>query len=396
MAKKDKLHILIMPSWYKSVDTPVLGTFFEEQARALQHDGHKVGIIYPEYTPPADFFVKKPGKFNDFYMDKGIPTFHIRKHKGVPKMRKLSYSQFSETANNIFQEYCSVFGKPDIIHAHSVFHAGIAALHISKKNNIPLVITEHLTAYLMGYINNPVDIRVSKEIFNNAEGALIVSNNFRLDLEKSLELQQNTFSVIHNLVADLFFKEYKPITYKGEETFKFFTNSFLLPRKNITAIINALKILVDKGRNVSLRIGGEGPLSEKLQDQVNNMGLQDHIFLTGKLWRNEVKDEIDKSHAFVLASQYETFGVVLIESLASGRPVVCTDSGGPRDFINPEQGIMVAEHTAESLAEGMEQLMNNYSFYDQEKLIKYCYDNFNEHHISDLIQQFYYKILNKK
>ena len=76
-------------------------------------------------------------------------------------MRRLSYMKFSQAANKMFIQYCNAFGIPDIIHAHSVFHAGIASLHISRVNNIPFVITEHLTAYLMGYINNNVDINVA-------------------------------------------------------------------------------------------------------------------------------------------------------------------------------------------------------------------------------------------
>lgn len=396
MRIKDKLHMLLMPSWYKSVENPVLGTFFEEQARAMQKYGYQVGVIYPEYSAPKEIITSAPGRFNDFYMDKGIPTFHIRKHGSVPKMRRLSYTKFSTTADKIFGKYCEVFGKPDIIHAHSVFHAGIAALHISRKHDIPMVITEHLTAYLMGYITNKTDIQVAQEVFRNADGALIVSHNFRKDLENQLQLEENTFTVIHNLVADLFFDDYKPVTYDKNEPFSFFTNSFLLPRKNIDMIIDAVNIMVGQGRNVRLRIGGEGPMHQQLQEQVDSLGLQDHITLTGKLWRNEVKDEIDRSHAFVLASQYETFGVVLIESLACGRPVVCTDSGGPRDFITDAQGVMVNEHDARSLAQGMMQLMDRYDSYNQKELIRYCHDNFNEHHISALIREYYMKILEKR
>ncbi len=395
MADKQALHILIMPSWYKSVDTPVLGTFFEEQARALQNDGYQVGIMYPEFTPAAEFIKRSSDKFDDFYVDKGIPTFHMRRHGGVPKLRRLSYKKFSQSANTIFEEYCEAFGKPDIIHAHSIFHAGIAAYFISKKHNIPMVITEHLTAYLMGYINNNVDINVAKEIFEGVEGALIVSNNFRKDLEENLNLKSDTFTVIHNLVSDLFFQKYTPISYNGSERFRFFTNSFLLPRKQINLIIDAINIMIKKGLDVELRIGGEGPLLADLQKQINEIKLHDRITLTGKLWRQEVKEEIDRSHCFVLASQYETFGVVLIESLACGRPVICTDSGGPRDFITSEQGIMVEMHSAEALASAMEEVMKNYNKFDQKEMISYCYKNFNEHHISSLISDFYHKILVK-
>ena len=394
LKNNDKLHVLIMPSWYKSPDEPVLGTFFEEQARALQNEGFEVGIIYPEYMPPGILFRKDNREFNDFYMDKGIPTFHIRATAGIPKLRRLSYRYFSKSVRNVFDNYVETFGKPDIIHAHSVFHAGIAGFHIAKTNKIPFVITEHLTAYLMGYINNRIDIEMAREIFQYADSSIIVSNNFRKDLEKQIGLEPNTFKVIHNLVNDLFFRSYTPKKYTPGETFNFFTNSFLLPRKNIGKIIQAIKILTDKKYEVSLTIGGDGPEEEKLHNLVNELDLKKQIRFTGKLWREEVKQELDKCHSFVLASQYETFGVVLIESLACGRPVICTNSGGPLDFVHPEQGIIVEEHTAESLASGMEKIMTGYNDYDQQAMINYCRERFNEQKIAGEIINLYRGVLN--
>jgi glycosyltransferase involved in cell wall biosynthesis len=129
---------------------------------------------------------------------------------------------------------------------------------------------------------------------------------------------------------------------------------------------------------------------------VKFLNLNDHIRFTGKLWREEVKTEIDKCHSFVLASQYETFGVVLIESLACGRPVICTDSGGPRDFVHPEHGVIVKNHEAEDLAEGMLHVMNNYNQYDQKQLIAYCKEHFNEHKIAAEIMNLYQSVLSKR
>lgn len=390
--RKEKLHVLIMPSWYKTPETPVLGTFFEEQARALQKEGFKVGVIYPEYTPPAALLSRENKQFVDFYMDKGIPTFHIRTTAGIPKLRRLSYRQYSKSVKEIFDEYVTTFGRPDIIHAHSVFHAGIAGFQIAKLSKIPFIITEHLTAYLMGYINNKTDIEMACEIFDYADAAVIVSNNFRKDLENQLALKPGTFKVIHNLVNDLFLKNYIPKTYTHGETFKFFTNSFLLPRKNIGLIIQAVKILKEKNLDVQLTIGGDGPEEKSLMDLVQDLGLTESIKFTGKLWRDEVKQELDNCHSFVLASQYETFGVVLIESLACGRPVVTTNSGGPLDFIHPEHGLIVNEHSAKSLADGMEACMNNYNSFDQQNMVTYCRENFNEHKIASAIISLYFSI----
>ncbi len=394
--KKRQLHILIIPSWYKSPETPVLGTFFEEQARALQKHGFKVGIIYPEYRPPGVLFSDENNEFIDFYVDNDIPTFNIRTTGGIPKFRKLSYIQFSRSVNKVFENYIDTFGRPDIIHAHSVFHAGIAGYYISKKHQIPMVITEHLTAFLMGYITNKTDINLSKEIFENSSASLIVSNNFRKDIENHLGIKPGTFKVIHNLVNDLFFNKFVPKEYIPGTEFRFFTNSFLLPRKNIPLIIEALKILLGQNHHVHLTIGGDGPEEENLKALVNQLGISNHVKFTGKLWREEVKQEIDNCHSFVLASQYETFGVVLIESLACGRPVVCTNSGGPLDFIHKEQGVIVNDHNAEALAAGMMQLMSGYNSYDQQAMIDYCFQNFNEKKIAGEIIGLYYDVLEKQ
>lgn len=394
-SKSSPLHILIIPSWYKTPETPVLGTFFEEQARALIKHGLKVGIIYPEYFPLSDLSTLKNNSNLDFYVDKGIPTFNVKINAGIPKLRRLSYQRFSRAVDQVFIQYIDLFGTPDIIHAHSVFHAGICAQYLSGKYHIPMVITEHLTAYIMGYITSNTDLNIARNIFSTSATSIIVSHNFKNNLETHLNLPSSTFKVIHNLVNDMFLINFKRKTYNVNDTFLFFTNSFLLPRKQIDLIIEAVRILTDKHYNIHLTIGGDGPEELKLKNLARDLGIADKITFTGKLFRDEVKSELDHCHAFVLASRYETFGVVLIESLACGRPVVTTNSGGPTDFVTPNQGIIVQEHTPESLSKGMESIINNYSIYNQENLSLYCKERFSEDNIIGQIINVYKSILHQ-
>lgn len=389
------MHILIIPSWYKSVNEPVLGTFFEEQARALIKAGHQVGIIYPQLAPVSAIFGKKDD-VNEFYNDKGLPTFSFIYQSKIPKFRSIIYKKFASRVEKIFDQYAEQFGTPDIIHAHSVFHGGIAAFYIAKNKSIPLVITEHLTAFMNGSITHKNDLEISSDIFTNAEASIIVSHNFKKDIEAALQLPPNTFSVIHNMVADLFFEDVKTKTYSDGEEFLFFTNSFLLPRKNHKLIFEALKILIDKGVNVSLRVGGDGPLNEELKALAHTTGISEKVNFLGALSRHQVKDEVDMCHAFVLSSLYETFGVVLIESFACGRPVVVTDSGGPRDFVNESNGILVKEFDAVKLADAMHDVIKKYNSYDQLQISKTCFDLFNERKIEGEIESLYESVLVRK
>lgn len=391
-----KLHILIVPSWYKTPLTPVQGTFFDEQARAIQSEGHTVGIIYPEYVPPTDKISLRIDHPYDFYVDNGIPTFYLKSSSGIPKLKKLSLHRFNLDVESVFEDYISNFGIPDIIHAHSIFHAGVCASFIAKKHGIPFVITEHLSSFLVDYNNSKSDLEMSKKIFLKADAALIVSNNFRIDMERKLDLPDGTFRVVHNLVSDIFLQGFVQKKWDHTAPFELFTNSFLLPRKNVSLIIEAVKILKDRGKNIRLSIGGDGPEEQKLKSLVKNLGLEATVSFKGKLFRNEVKQAIDDCHCFVLASKYETFGVVLIESLACGRPVVITDSGGPKDFITPEQGVIIGKHDASEMADAIEYVMNNYDSYDQQKIVDYCREKFEKKKITGEILSVYRKVLSAR
>ena len=212
-------------------------------------------------------------------------------------------------------------------------------------------------------------------------------------MERKLNLPAHTFRVIHNLVSDIFLKRFTPKSWNGTGTFELFTNSFLLPRKNVTLIIDAVKLLRDRGRNVRLSIGGDGPEENKLEAYVKAQNLQNAVNFRGKLYRKEVKQALDACHCFVLASKYETFGVVLIESLACGRPVVITDSGGPRDFITEEHGVVIEKHEAAYLAEAIGHVMDHYNSYDQQKMVDYCREKFDKKKITGEILSVYRKVL---
>jgi len=389
------MHILLFPSWYKTEKEPFMGTFFEEQARALIKLGHQVGIIFPEFSSLRELFAEKE-VINENYVDDGLPTYTVNVQSKIPRMRQLTYWTFSRAVNKVFEEYVTQNGKPDVIHGHSLFYGGIAAYYISREHKIPIVITEHLTSFIMGTVNNKEDRELSCEIFSKVEASLIVSNNFKSDLEKELGLKNDTFRVVHNMVADLFFEDFhpKPFTQGGE--FVFFTNSFLLPRKNHKLIFDALKILTEKKYKVKLRIGGDGPLMNELKAYATAEGIEKNIDFIGGIIRLQVKQELDECHAFLLASFYETFGVVLIESLACGRPVIATDSGGPRDIINDSNGIIVPEFSAHKFAAAMEKIIKNYSGYDQQAISKNCFERFNELRIAKELEKIYAEVLEKQ
>ena len=81
------MHILIIPSWYKTPQKPVTGTFFEEQVRMLQKRGHNVGVLYHQHNLRflGNIRYKTDVLVNNFN-DKGVPTYYSFSQSYIPKI----------------------------------------------------------------------------------------------------------------------------------------------------------------------------------------------------------------------------------------------------------------------------------------------------------------------
>ena len=93
--------------------------------------------------------------------------------------------------------------------------------------------------------------------------------------------------------------------------------------------------------------------------------------------------EIEAAHVVISCSKFETFGMTILESLSLGRPVLSSDSGGPRDLVNETNGVLMDIQSDADLASGMKRIQANYSEFDLEAIKKttirrFCIENWIE------------------
>jgi glycosyltransferase involved in cell wall biosynthesis len=105
-----------------------------------------------------------------------------------------------------------------------------------------------------------------------------------------------------------------------------------------------------------LTVVGNGPSRRSLEDLATALNIDDQVRFTGTLDREEVRAAYSSSDVFVLASRTEPFGVVLVEAMATGLPLVATRSGGPEDIVTPNTGILVPTDDPEALAAAVKTL----------------------------------------
>ena len=159
-------------------------------------------------------------------------------------------------------------------------------------------------------------------------------------------------------------------------------------------IINALRECkhLDK---CELNIIGRGPEEANLKSLIEKCQLQDKVFLLGVKTPQEVSRLIADSDCLILTSRRETFGIVYIEAMAKGKPVIATICGGPESFVNESNGLLIPAEDVEATTKAIDYMVENVDKYDNAAIRQYCHDNFSEEAISQKIITVYKEVLEK-
>lgn len=382
------MHVMFIPSWYHNPRNKVHGSFFKEQALALQSYGIKVTVAYNEIWP-----LTLIGKINEkrglnIDIEEGLKTYRYKGFNFIPK-HTLMFKSFNKRMEKLYKEIVDKEGKIDIIHAQSSLWGGISAAYIAKKYNIPLIITEHSSLERSVYLKESYKPLI-KESYNLADELIVVGNGLKNEIEKFTG--RKDIKVIHNLIhLDMF----KIIENKEEVPFKFFSLAFLEGEKGMDTLIKAFANGF-RGKDAILKIGGEGSQKESLINLCVSLNIQNQVEFLGALTRDRVVEEMSSCNAFVLASKYETFGVVYIEALASGKPVIGTFNGGAEDIIRENNGLLVNVDDEEALKNAMIYLRDNINKYFSNEIRRECEERFSKEKIINEIVEVYNSVLEKR
>lgn len=110
------------------------------------------------------------------------------------------------------------------------------------------------------------------------------------------------------------------------------------------------------------------------------------------LTRQEMIPVYRGADAFVLASRMETFGVVYIEAMAAGLPVIATICGGPEDFVTPETGLLIEKENTDALAGAMAEMIRRTDF-DSDAVARYARENFSPSVIAEKLTSVYKELI---
>ncbi|WP_201603460.1 glycosyltransferase [Psychrobacter submarinus] len=217
-----------------------------------------------------------------------------------------------------------------------------------------MVVSDHNTLSLSTATNSRSNKKMLaqtiKWIYPLADVRLAVSNGVAADIQQLSGLFKSKFNVIHNPIDITIQSDAAKGNLRGY--FRILNVGSLKRQKNQALLIKAFAKLLEH-IDAELVIVGEGELRGELEKLIADLNLQHCVTLTG--FKKDVAAEYVQSDLFVLSSDYEGFGNVIVEAMSAGVTVVSTDcQSGPREILaEGEYGRLVPVGDADALAKAM-------------------------------------------
>lgn len=133
----------------------------------------------------------------------------------------------------------------------------------------------------------------------------------------------------------------------------------LVPKKGYAALLDAFARLLKDGVDARLVLGGDGPEASRLQTQASRLGIAERVTFAG--WIDDVAGFLGDAHLFVLPSHDEPFGIVVLEAMARGIPIVTTPTVGPREILDDHSACFAARDDAAALHVAVSQSLGDYA-----------------------------------
>jgi len=275
---------------------------------------------------------------------------------------------------------------PDIVHAHFT-EMGVYASYLSSKRGIPYVITEHSSDVNKKHYTQAL-IRRCRLAYSDAQRVITVSSGLARSIKENFNFES---VVIPNIIDVGTFSGCRPKAHSG---FHIATTAVLSDRKRLDQLILSINRLKRDYPDIFLHIIGDGDIKEKLVSIVCKCELTERVYFHGMLNREQTVPIYEMCDCFVLASARETFGVVYVEAIAAGLPVIATICGGPEDFVTKDNGILIEVDSSEQLDAAITFMYEHACQYNKILLKEWAEENYSPHSVANQIIRIYSDVLN--
>ncbi len=401
------MNIFYIPSWYPNQNDPIYGIFIKEEIELIAKHNPNLNLAVSTWGQGDEDFLLWAGKplsslkkvlrwlsanktevFQNSYFHSlsNIKFYHNPTFTWTRKILKGNRNSIIQANRKNLTQAIQELGHIDLIHVYASYPGSIIAHQLSKETGIPYIITSHMSPFPFDEFLDSSGKIVDwlAEPIQNASAIIATSQSAKLDIEKYGFEVSSVIPIARDL--DLFTID---TSIPKSENFTFLAVGRLVPQKGFDLLLKAFSKLEG---NYRLRIVGEGEDRPMLEKMIREMGLEETVTLTGALDRNSVIKEMQSCDVFVLSSRHETFGNVVVEAAACGKPVIATKCGGPEDIISDDIGVLVEKNSVEDLYDAMVKASNLKRSLIPEKIRDLLISEFDDSVICKRICDLYFRV----
>lgn len=376
------MNILIFSSWYPHGDS-ISGVFVKEQVSALKSIG-KTPVVFFPYD---DTLEKNKLTVS---MEEGVKTYRAN----TDYLNNSKLSRINSIIKSVkFLKKIVKDNNIDIIHCHVCYPSGFTAMIYKKLYKTPYIITEH-----MSHVPQYSEKIYNKFLFKKSYGAasiVITVSGFLAD-----ELRRIGYSFKGMIVGNVVNVPEGRLSVRNQrDTINIISIGLMdiTEIKGLRYMLPAIAALKEHNKDLNIRVSfvGGGELMPTYKAIAKELSIEKICKFYGTVPKEEVPEIIRQNDFLVVSSLKETFGSVIIEAMAEGKPVLATTCGGPQEFINEDTGMLVKPGSSEELEKGMERMIENLDKFDSENIRQYIRDNYSYEAIGNTLEGIYGKILNE-
>lgn len=342
-------------------DTGGMNVYVLQMARELGRLGIQVDV-YTRYHDPNDLQVDK--------LEKNVRLIHIEAGPYANSKKSL-HRHIPEFLSNLQKFLQSDGSKYDLLYSH-YWISSYAGLTLSKTWGVPHVATFHTTAKAKmesraGEMESHVRVKLETEAVDRLDLIIVSTSNEKDELSRFYKANTDKIKVIP---AGVDLNLFRPMD-QGEARAKLgiFESKVILsvgriePLKGLDLLVSAVQKIHDLSDTRIFIVGGElgyDPEMGRLKKLALDLDVSEFITFTGSKPQTELPYYYSASDVLVMPSHYESFGLVALESMACGTPVISSRVGGPSSFIdNQINGFLMPWRRPEAYAETIELLFSD-------------------------------------
>lgn len=361
------MKLLVLSHMFPFTFNTVNGIFVLEQVKALAKAGVEVFVVSPKaWAPwPIKHFSKKWKAYSEIPEQDEVDGIQVYYPKFLtfPKSLlfatsgKRMYRGIKDTINNIHKEFPF-----DLIHAHVALPDGKAASMITEDFGCPFVVTIHGQDLQQTIFRNQACRGAIGNTFSNAHRVITVSSKLKRIGEKIFPDSEDKFVVVPNGIDPSDFQDLKSRCRNGSNRSapSILSVSNLVKTKGIDLNIKAIEKLRGKYPDIHYVIVGDGDQRKALEELSKKVGLEKHVKFVGPVDHKTALQFMKDCDVFSMPSWKEGFGVVYLEAMACGKPVIGCKGEGIEDFVtHGENGILVTPHDVDDLVEKLDFILSN-------------------------------------